>query len=335
MLTPFKGKLYPSGDLTLYTPHKVCTVKKDTTPSPLDGIDSYVDSDGKTQVFYDAIDNSPMGLSVATNSHRPSQNINQNSETRTRQGLKGISRYAKIMLRSGTAMLGKSIPRRWTTFATVTMPAITEDENVIANAAFPEMVRQLEQQIKRELVRAGIKPEITYCVEVQEQRYRETGIVALHLHLVFQGKLNDRSPWAITPARIDKFWRSQLERVLDRPVDVSAANKLETPKKPLEKEIGKYISKGGKLIAKIIADGKEHLIPRSWWGMTTALKQKVIKAIVNLDSDTATWLSESSYDLPIKLFDIRLGETYKEKLVARIGWITDKLFQEQITQLCG
>jgi hypothetical protein len=328
MLTPFKGKLYPSGDLTLYTPHKVCTVKKDTTPSPLDGIDSYVDSDGKTQVFYDAIDNSPMGLSVATNSHRI-------SESRTRQGLKGIGRSAKIMLRSGTALLGRSIPRRLMTFLTVTTPAITEAENAIVNAEWSEMVRQLEQQIKRELVRAGIKPEITYCVEVQEQRYTETGIVALHLHLVFQGKLSDRSPWAITPARIDKLWRSQLERVLDRPVDVSAANKLETPKKPLEKEIGKYISKGGSLIAKIIADGKEHLIPRSWWGMTTALKQRVKAAIVNLDSDIATWLSENSHDLPIKLFDIRLGETYKNKLVARIGWIEGKSFQEEIIQLCS
>lgn len=328
MLTPFRGKLYPSGDLTIYIPHKVCTVKKDTTPDPLEGIDSYIDSNGKTQVFFEDRSPPPMGLSVATNSHR-------NSESRARQGLKGISGSAKRMLRSGTAILGRSIPRRWTTFATVTTPTITEDENAIVNAEWSEMVRQLEQQIKRELVRAGIKPEITYCVEVQEQRYTETGIVALHLHLVFQGKLSDRSPWAITPARIDKFWRSQLERVLDRPVDVSAANKLHPPKKPLETEIGKYISKGGKLIAKIIADGKEHLIPRSWWGMTTSLKRKVKTAIVNLDTDTATWLSESSYDLPVKLFDIRLGDGYKNKLVARIGWITDKLFQQQITQLCS
>lgn len=328
MLTRYRGKLYPSGDITLYTPHKDCTVKKDTTPNPLDAYDSYVDSDGKIQVFDSAIDNSPMGLSVATNSHRI-------SESRARQGLKGISGSAKRMLRSGTAILGKIFPRRWITFLTVTTPAISEAENEIVNAEFPEMVRQLLQQIKRELERAGIKAEITYCVEVQEQRYRDTGIVALHLHLVFQGKLNDRSDYAITPARIDQFWRSQLERVLDRPVDVSAANKLETPKKPLEKEIGKYISKGGSLIAKIIADGKGHLLPKSWWGMTNSLNKRVKAAIVNLDSDTATWLSENAYELPIKLFDIRLGETYKNKLVAQIGWITDKLFQKQITQLCS
>jgi len=328
MITRYRGKLYPSGDLTLYTPPKERTPPKDTTPSPLDGIDSYVDSDGKTQVFYDTIDPSPMGLSEATNPHRK-------EEPRHRQGLTGISGSAKRMLRSGTALLGKLFPRRWITFLTVTTPTITESENEIVNSNWSEMVRQLLQQISRELVRAGIKPEITYCDEVQEQRYRDTGIVGLHLHLVFQGKRSDRSGYAITPARIDKFWQAQLERVLGRSVDVSASNKLETPKKPLEKEISKYISKGGKLVAKIIADGKGHLLPSSWWGMTTSLKRKVKAAIVNLDSDTATWLSESSNDLPVKLFDIRLGETYKNKLVARIGWITDKLFQKQITDLCS
>lgn len=328
MLTRYRGKLYPSGDLTLYTPQKERTPQKDTTPSPLDGIDSYVDSDGKTQVFYDTIDPSPMGLSEATNSHRL-------SEPRTRQGLNGINGSAKRMLRSAAAVLGKRIPRQLMTFATLTTPAITEAENEIVNANWSEIVKQTEQEIKRLLIRAGIVPELAYPVEIQEDRYIETGIVALHLHLVFQGRKDSRSDYAIKPAQIDRIWRSQFERVLGRSVDVSASNKLEVPRKDLGKELGKYISKGGKLVAKIIADGKGHLLPSSWWGMTTSLKRKVKAAIVNLDSDTATWLSESSNDLPVKLFDIRLGETYKNKLVARIGWITDKLFQKQITDLCS
>ena len=305
MISLHRAKVYPSGDLILSVKTQSPQKKE-----PIDGLQ----------------EKSPLGLSDATNPHRI-------SKQRARQGLTGITTFGKRMLRSGAAILAKIIPRRLMTFSTVTTPTISEDENVVINANWSELVRQLQQHISRDLVRSGINPKITYTVEIQEKRYYDTGIVALHLHLVFQGRKSSKHGYAITPARIDHVWQRLLENLLGRPVGISAANKLETPRKSLEKEIGKYISKGGSVVADIIRDGLEHLLPSSWWGMETSLRKQVLAAIIKLSGEGATYLWDNTSDLPIKYRAIHLGVEYGNKLIAKVGWITDPDFIEQIRLL--
>lgn len=324
----YAGRVYPSGDFTIGQVNKPPVAKRDEETHPLAGIreDSYF-HDGEKHKIYDYDDRQPhLGSSDATNPHRI-------TKARARQGLTGVTPFGKRMLRSGAAVLAKMIPRRLMTFATVTTPAISEDENVTVNANFSELVRQLLQHISRDLVRSGIAPKITYAVEIQEKRYYDTGIVALHLHLVFQGRKSFKHDYAITPARIDRIWQRLLENCLGRPVDTSAANKLETPRTSLEKEIGKYISKGGTVLTAIIKAGLEHLLPSSWWGMETSLRKQVMAAIVILSGEAASYCWDNINDLPIKYRAICLGAEYGNKLVAKVGWITDKNFIDEIRLL--
>jgi len=298
-----RARVFPSGDL-------VVASLRCSKPAPKE----------------DAIENPPMGSSDVTNSHRIKQD-------RVRKGLSGITTYAKRMLRSGAAILSKTVPRKLTTFATVTSPAMTEEENAIVNGNWSELVRQLVQHITRDLVRAGIDPKITYAVEVQEKRYYDTGIVGLHLHLAFQGRKSLSSGYAIGTARIDLIWKRLLENLLGRPVDIKAANKLETPRKDLGKEIGKYISKGGKVVHDIVRAGLEHLLPSSWWGMETTLKKQVLASIIVLEGEAATYIWDNIDALPVKYKAIQLSEKYQSMLVAKVGWITDKSFIDQLSLL--
>ena len=327
----FAGKVYPSGDFTIGHISKPPVAARDEETHPLGGI-HVVETEltGQATVYFEdrspPLRSAPLGLSDATNPHRI-------SKPRARQGLTGITSDAKRMLRSGAALLAKMIPRRLMTFATVTTPAISEDENIIVNANFSELKRQLLQHISRDLVRSGINPKITYTVEIQEKRYYDTGIVALHLHLVFQGRKSSKHGYAITPARIDRVWQRLLENLLGRPVDTSASNKLETPRTSLEKEIGKYISKGGTVLSAIIKAGLEHLLPSSWWGMESSLRKQVVAAIIKLSGEAATYCWDNINDLPIKYRAIHLGSEYGNKLVAKVGWITDSDFIDQIRLL--
>ena len=297
--------IYPSGDLTL-------SVRTQRSPKP--------DKSDPDQDFPN------MGLSDATISHNPSKPLSP----RTRKGQLGITPMGKRMLRSAAAILALFVSRVFMTFCTVTTPTITPEENLIINQNWSELTRQLIQWISRQLVKAGINPDISYCIEGQEQRFIETGIYALHLHIVFQGRKGYGYDWVIKPAAIDAEWQRLLENLLDRPVDVSASNKLEKPRGDLAKEIGKYQSKGGKLVLKEIP---KELLPTAWWGMTRSLKAKILKAIIKFVDSTATWLWDNTDDLPIKYRLVCLSEKYGNYPVGKVGWIADKSFLEQLVSI--
>ena len=297
--------IYPSGDITL-------SVRTRRSPKP--------DKSDPDQDFPN------MGLSDATICQNPSKP----ALPRTRKGQLGITPTGKRMLRSSAAILSKLVPRQFTTFCTVTTPTITPDENLILNQSWSELRRELVQWISNQLKKYGVIPYISYCIEGQEKRFIETGIYALHMHLVFQGRKGFGYDWIIKPAAIDAEWKRLLEKRLNREVDVTASNKLEKPRGDLKKEIGKYLSKGGNLVCQVIP---KELLPTSWWGMTTTLKDKILAAIIKFVDDTATYLWDNTDDLPIKYRLVCLSEMYGSYPVGKVGWITDKLFLEQLAGL--
>jgi hypothetical protein len=212
----------------------------------------------------------------------------------------------------------------------MTSPTMTPEENLIVNQNWSELVRQIVQWISRQLDRAGIAPDISYTIEGQEQRFIETGIYALHLHIVFQGR-KQGIDWVISPKALDGEWQRLLEKLLNRSVDVSASNKLETPRGDLGKEIGKYLSKGGTILKKIPPE----LLPTAWWGMTKSLKAKIIAAIIVFRDDRATWLWDNIADFPILYRLVRLSEQYGNYVIAKVGFITSRIFLDQLTKIAS
>jgi hypothetical protein len=303
-------KLYPSGDFTI---GKSQPVKQDTHNHPLEGIlkDGFgtaytsrqpeIQPDGgrlydlaeklasaglETQAYQvgqaagNAIANEDdgqgeaMGLSVATNYHK-----------RNRKGLKGITPQGKRMVRSCAAILEDKYGRDCTTFGTNTLPPLPAEEMELVCCGWSELMRQYFQEVRRLLERRGLSTDFLYVVEIQEKRYECWGQVVPHVHWLVQGRKNRRSHWLILPAEIQAIWQRLLSNLLGHEVDCSAATRIEKPRNSLRAELGKYLSKGGTVLKKIIDAGQADLLPTTWWSASLDLKREVKQAITILTGD--------------------------------------------------
>jgi hypothetical protein len=320
----YSGKVYPSGDFTIGRISNPPAAARDKETHPLSGInvDSY-HHDGQEHKIYDYDDRNPhlsncppMGLSDATNSHKP----------RTKRGQGGITSLGKRKVRSACALLDKSFRRRCATLGTCTIPGVTDQETEILDDNWSEIVRQFMQEIKRQLERRGCKNlEYVLVSEIQENRYRVHKVVGLHIHFLIQGRNKPSDPWAISKEDLRRIWQRIIENFLKRPVDCSAATRVESPRKSLGKEMGKYISKGSKITSQLKRDGKGHLLPSSYWGMSRSLSQRVDQATVKLTGDDAYWFLSSLNDFGAGIVYRQIClEQYGGICVAWCGYITDQ-----------
>jgi hypothetical protein len=219
-------------------------------------------------------DGEAMGLSVATNSHK-----------RSSKGLKGITPRGKRMVRSCAAILEDKYGCECLTFGTATLPPLLEGEIIMVCNGWSELTRQFFQEVGRLGERRGLSTEYLAVTEIQEKRFDRWGQVMPHLHWLMQGRLTRRSHWLILPAEIQAIWQRLLSNLLGRPIDCSAATRIEKPRKSPRAELGKYLSKGGTVIKKIIEAGKAKLLPSAYYNASLSLKREVKQAIVTLSGD--------------------------------------------------
>ncbi len=224
----------------------------------------------------------PMGLSVATNSHK--------SRPRKKRGTSGITSRGKWMTRSAGAILERDAGKECLSLVTCTLPIVTEAENRSICESWSDLVRKFFQEVGRLLTRKGLSTNYVYVTEIQERRFERYGQVAPHLHALFQGRLSKRCQWAISKAEIRALWERILSNHLNRPVDGGAATRIESPRKSMVKELGKYLSKGCKIVDAITEAGKADLLPSSWWGASKELKAKVNAEIVVYKGDVVNFI---------------------------------------------
>jgi hypothetical protein len=220
----------------------------------------------------------PMGLSDAINSHK-------SVKKKAKRGSKGISSNGKRLVRSSLFLLEKQFGRGCLSFGTATLPPMATHELEKICLDWSNITRKFFQELTRLLDRRGLSKDFIQVTEIQEKRYSSWGQVCPHLHWIMQGRENLRSHWAITPDEIRSLWERILSNCLGRPIDGKAATRIEKPKKSLAVELGKYMSKGGKLIKQIAASDKAHLLPTSYWGSSISLKKQVKAAIKIIEGD--------------------------------------------------
>lgn len=223
-----------------------------------------------------------LGLSTPVKSHKPPEA----PETRERRG-QAFTPYGRRMVRSAAFWLEKRWGRRTLSFLTVTVPTLLNRDIGKLDAEWGEVTRRYKQELERELRRQGVPGEVLLVTEIQEKRYRETGLIAPHLHIVFRGRKSSKHGWAITKERVRKLWENVLSAVLGFSVDAPASTRIECIKKSVENYLSKYMSKGGKVIKEIIESGRRHLLPTSWWGMTDSLRRRVKAACIQISEDAA------------------------------------------------
>jgi hypothetical protein len=230
-------------------------------------------------MFYPSLDFT-LGLSIPVKSRKPPEA----SETRQRRG-KGITGHARRMVRSAAHILEEQHGKRNLSFGTITIPSLPESQMETIRENWNLLVKRFVEEIGRELVRHGLSPQILYVTEIQEERYKRLGQVAPHLHLLFQGRKSGTRKWAISIKKFRQIWERMLGNVLNRKMSLPAGSQIDSIKKSAKRYLGKYMSKGGKILKDIVNAGLENSLPASWWGMTNILRKQVKDGIIQVDEE--------------------------------------------------
>ena len=230
-----------------------------------------------------------MGLSMPVNSHKPPQP----SETRELSGHPQTT-YSKRMVRNAIAKLEREHGKENMALTTYTVPDFPSPDMEAFRKGIAEVTRQLKQSIERDQVRAGIKPEVVYIVEIHEERYYRTGEIVPHIHVAFQSRKSRRHPYAISKERNTEIWNRAVSNVLGRRVEMPSGARIEQVKKSLENYLGMYMSKGVKMAHHAIDNGKRQFLPKRWWGASLSLRQWV-KEHTKMLSDNAKELIKEKY----------------------------------------
>jgi len=240
-----------------------------------------------------------LGLSTPVKNHKPPQA----PSTRHRGGNPQTT-YSKRMVRNCIARLERLHGKHNLAFATYTLPELPHYELEIIRENWWNVTRQFKQAIERDLERAGIKPEIVYVTEIQEERYENTGEVVPHIHAVFQSRKTRYHKYAINTKRNTEIWNRTISNVLGLRVEIPSGASIETVKKSAERYMSKYMSKGGKLAKKVSDQSVTNWMPKAWWGATVSLRDWVKENTKILSEQTKQFIRDN-----YKRFEENLAES--------------------------
>lgn len=194
------------------------------------------------------------------------------------RGQRGISTYGRLLVRNAAWLIERSCPLGTVTFLTLTLPTMELTANRAVVEGWPNVVRVLQQRLKRHLIDFGLSGEMVGVTEIQEKRLdkAETGL-GLHLHIVFQGRHTD-GPWALTPQQIREAWESAILTVVSGQagkLNLMAAVDTKCVLRSVAGYVGKYLSKGIKSVDRVKALFPGLRLPPCWYLCTSTLRHKV------------------------------------------------------------
>lgn len=194
-------------------------------------------------------------------------------------------------------------------FLTLTVPNLPSDDLNRVTENWGRLVDQFLKWLRSVLEVKGIPFEYVYCTEIQTKRLEKHGQFALHIHLLFRGRRNTRSPWAVTPKAVRKAWVRCLKSVCVNDFEQRALENLQRIKRSASGYLSKYLSKGS---TSSIGGHTEKNIPTfkgHWGGMARRLRDLIKRCTVRL--------CERSCDQPIAVaFVSRISELVADGLVS-------------------
>lgn len=167
-------------------------------------------------------------------------------------------------------------------FLTLTLPALPEEELAKTADNWGRMVDQFLKWLRSVLEPKGIPFEYVYCTEVQTKRLEKHGQYALHLHLLFRGRINKRSAWAVTPKRVRAAWVRCIKSVCSVDFEQRALENLQRIKRSASGYLSKYLSKGSRGNSRGHAEENTPKFNGHWGGMARGLGRRIKRATVRL-----------------------------------------------------
>jgi hypothetical protein len=179
-------------------------------------------------------------------------------------------------------------------FATYTLPDLPVDQLQNLSAQSGVIANRLCQEIKRDQERVGIKSEIIWIVEIQWERFKRTGVLVIHFHVVFQSRKSRYHPYAISKERNTEIWNRVISNALGYEIKMPNAANIQQIKKSAENYMSKYMSKGSKVAQELIDEKQIALLPKNWWGATLSLRRWV-KDHTKMLADSAKDFIKNNY----------------------------------------
>jgi hypothetical protein len=136
----------------------------------------------------------------------------------------------------------------------------------------------------------GIDPDLIGVVEIQMERFRETGVVAPHLHCVIPARKTRRSKWLHKPDEIRAIWaiacdpkRGATDLGAGR---YNAAVDMVQVYSSAGGYLAKYMSKGKDDVQAITASGQADQLPSHWYTCTKELRSSVKRETILINDPT-------------------------------------------------
>lgn len=290
------AKLYPNGETVVYRPREA-TMKPVLSgqvnrcePWPVAVLRLAISCRKAWEVM-----GSPLGLSILPIFDRLEKPVRARdtelSKTRGTKGLGGITAYGRRTVRNACYLIEQNAGRARCIFATVTLPSLPIEEMSTLHESWGKVVELYRLNMKRMLQDKGLSGEMVSVTEVQEKRYENTGLPVLHLHSVFVG-VDRVGKYAISIEQHDAAWVQAVGAVVRvNADDFTTACNLQRVRKSAAAYLGKYMSKGAKVVAKIANTKFARWLPRHWWNCSRSLSRAIKQQTRRID-DMAEFLAD-------------------------------------------
>lgn len=201
-------------------------------------------------------------------------------------------------------------------FLTLTLPSLPNEELKLVAENWGKMVDQFLKWLRETLAVKGIPLEYVYCTEVQTKRLENHGQYALHLHLLFRGRIDRRSSWAVTPKKCRKSWVRCIKSVCHSDFRDCALENLQRVKRSASGYLSKYLSKGANTDVNGDSQKDTPRFKGHWGGMCRALARRIKQCTVRLNNAHDVRESVNSFLSRIQgLLEAGLVRYYTEGIV--------------------
>lgn len=228
------------------------------------------------------------------------------------RGHSGLTRLGRELLEDGTILLWQIAKAENLTpvFWTVTLPTHFQDGSPLAAsdhlrilANWSEFVKRVFEEVARLYQRKGLPNRFLYVVEPQEDRWRQYGTFAPHIHAVLINRWNPRkrNPYKDKGFKNTGFWEVELtetdqivERVLNnllgKDVNCLSACNIQSIAGMrnlffyLTKlgKVARYISKGSAVLEQVRKSKWVNYLPSAWYGSDKESRQEVRSSVFTI-----------------------------------------------------
>lgn len=214
-------------------------------------------------------------------------------------GKHGITGFGKRCVKNTCILLERKYHKSQLGFATATLPVYSDTLLHCINGQWGEIVRRFFQKIRRLFKKRGCRFIYVSVTEIQEQRFSTYSQPCPHLHFVYFARRNPQEGYVLQTPDFFEAWRQTLAEVITIISNNSigalkndcmhalkqnkGSVKLESIKVSAAAYLGKYMTKGCKVVASM-QEKEWNEFPKQWWSTCMYCRKLFKDSIIHLSS---------------------------------------------------